>query len=576
MQILLLESCLTMFVDLHRHDEFSSFDGFGKAIHLVKIAKEKGLTALGISNHGNVNGLVEHYFGCKQAEIKPIMGCEVYFQPVFGKEKQTYHLCLFIKNLKGYENLNKIMTEANRDNFYYKPIVTFSLLEQYSKGLICSTACVGGFIPQLIINNNKETALKALDKFKSIFGNDFYFEIMPIKVDEVRTQEKVNEVLIKLAKKHNIRCILTSDSHFGKQEDFPTYLKMHQMAGRDIEKIRCTYSDRYMPEASELVHRFNKMHPEYKSMTESFERNMDHLVASVDDVILEHLPLELPEFISGQDSLKLFKKEIIKGLKERGKYNEQYMQRCKMEYDIIAYHGFQDYFLIVQDYVNWAKSNGIAVGPGRGSVCNCLIAFAMGITEVDSIYFNLDFSRFMRYDKKKLPDIDLDFETARRQEVIDYLINKYKNKAVQICSYGLYKADNLLNDLFKVCDVADGSEKGQIKDFVKQYIDDSLNYEGLKDDHRTKKYNKEYDNIIQHFIKLFKQVRFIGTHAAGVAIVGSNITKYTAIQRRKDVYSASYDLSNLEKINAVKFDILGLKTMSELKELEDLTGTKPD
>ena len=245
------------------------------------------------------------------------------------------------------------------------------------------------------------------------------------------------------------------------------------------------------------------------------------------------------------------------------------------EFEVIKENGFHDYFLIVQDYVMWAKNNGIAVGPGRGSVCNCEVAYALGITDVDSLYFGLDFRRFLRKDKKKLPDIDIDFETSRRGEVIQYLIKKHKGKAVQICSYGLYKVDNLLNDLFKVCGVTEPEAKKSIKAYVNQNIDSetkNFDYESIKYNNRCKELNARYSYILKHFDKMYKKVRYIGTHAAGVAIVGTNIFDYTSVERHGDKFSSAYDLNNLEKINAIKFDMLGLRTLSVLKELKELTG----
>ena len=258
--------------------------------------------------------------------------------------------------------------------------------------------------------------------------------------------------------------------------------------------------------------------------------------------------------------------------------------------NVIKYHGFEDYFLIVADYVNWAKDNGIVVGPGRGSVCNCLVAYALNITEVDSLHFGLDFRRFLRKDKKKFPDIDLDFETSRRHEVIEYLCKKYEGHAARICSYGLYKVDNLINDLAKVCglettgDVLEDEKKrnkseiAKIKKFANSCIDEgSLDVEKLLSSNEGIYYNKQYDNILKHFSKLFKKVRFIGTHAAGVAITGGNILDYTAlkIDKNGDVFT-SYDLEDIEAINVIKFDILGLKTMESIGDLRKATGVTVD
>ena len=237
------------YFDLHRHDETSFFDGFGKPIELAKRAKELGYTALGLSNHGNITGLVQHWLACKEVGIKPILGCEVYFQPKFNKknpQRKSYHLCLFAQNKTGYENLCHIMSEANIKQFYYKPIVDFGLLEKYADGLICTTACIASATSQAIVNGNIETAGKLLDKFKSIFGKNLYVEIQPYRIDKKGTQQKTDYILMGLARERKIKCILTSDSHFGSKEDFDTYCKMHEIGKTTLDN-KNRNSERYMP-----------------------------------------------------------------------------------------------------------------------------------------------------------------------------------------------------------------------------------------------------------------------------------------------------------------------------------------
>ena len=464
--------------------------------------------------------------------------------------------------------------------FYYKPIVTFDLLEKYHNGLICTSACIAGYISSKIANGKTEVAEKAVRKFKSIFGDDFYIEIQPYKISTPGLQEKVNEELIRIAQKYGIKMVLTSDSHFGREEDLDTYVKMHAIRGRDEQSTMAVYKERYMPKPNELKKRFMRMHGDLdnaEKLCKSMCKNLDEIVDKVDGDMLSTLPLSLPTFKgdSGEDSETLLKKNIKEGLKKRGKYNKKYWNRCMEEFDVIKEHGFHDYFLIVQDYVQWAKSQGISVGPGRGSVCNCEIAYALGITDVDSLYFGLDFRRFLRKDKKKLPDIDMDFETARRGEVIDYLLRKYKGKSIQICSYGLYKVDNLLNDLFKVCGVKEVEDQRAIKQYVNSKLEPETNnfdYGQVQFENKCKVINARFQNILKHFSKMYKKVKYIGTHAAGVAIVGTNIFDYTSVEKHGDKFSSAYDLNNLEKVNAIKFDMLGLRTMSLVKELQDLTG----
>lgn len=583
------------FFDLHRHTEYSLFDGFGKSKDLAVYAKEMGYKALGISDHGTISGLVKHYQACNEVGIKPVLGCEVYFLPNWNKKteqsKRYYHLNLFVKNLQGYKNLCHIMTVANTEQFYYKPIVDFKLLERYHEGLICTTACIASATSQAILNGNKETAGKLLDKFKAIFKNDLYAEIQPYKIDNKHTQQKVDYTLMHLARERKIKCILTSDSHFGRKEDFDTYCKMHEI-GKTTLDVKNTYSERYMPTENEITERFAAMYKKkFKNsmkVAEMFVDNMKEIYNKVENNILDGLQLELPKTENGNKELLHL---VKKGLKEKGKYNKKYIERCKYELDVINYHGFADYFLIVRDYINFAKERNIAVGKGRGSACNCEIAYAIGITDVDSIKYKLDFSRFMRKEKKSLPDIDTDFETPRRQEVIDYVVNKYPNRAVQICSYGLYGVDNLVNDLASVCGLkttkevdyyeAEENKKkvAEIKSYIKTFEHDGkLDLKALQSSGKqAKQYNKEHDNIIKHFCKMYGKVRYLGKHAAGVAVVGTDISNYTCMimrDRKTGALSSCFDKDDLEHINCTKFDMLGLNTMGELKELEQLTKHK--
>ena len=578
--------------DLHRHDEYSTFDGFGKANELAKLAKELGHNALSTTNHGNTNGLILTYQACQAEGIKPILGVEGYFLPKVKEKTRGYHLILIAKDLKGYGNLNRIQYEGEKQK-YYNPIWDFGLLEKYREGLICTSACVAGYLAQCIKSDKMQQAEKYLKKMKSIFKDDFYIEIQPYKISDVGLQEKVNIESIKLAKKLGIKCILTSDSHRGRKEDFPTYIKMHEVAKHDITHIEETYAERYMPSEKEIKARFYKMHKgdfgekEAKALANEMIINLDEIYDKCESNYLDGLPLNLPkvETNKGMTSTQLVTQKVKEGLKERGKYTKEYIKRCKEELEVIEYHHFEDYFLIVADYVNWAKSQGIAVGPGRGSVCNSLVAYALKITEVDSLLFDLDFRRFLRKDKSKFPDIDLDFETSRRQEVIEYICEKYKGHAARICSYGLYKVDNLINDLAKVCGLEIGKEdepsfKAQkkhiisdIKSLCNKYVDGlNLDSEGLLKSQEAMYYNKEYDDIILHFTKLFFKVRFIGTHAAGVAITGGELLDYTALRIDKSGnLFTNYDLMDLEAIKVIKFDILGLKTMESISNLRRAT-----
>lgn len=581
--------------DLHRHDEASSFDGFGKPTELASLAKEYGYTMLAVTNHGNTTSLIQHYLACKDVGIKPGLGVEGYFLPKYKPQDRGFHLILLAKNAQGYANMNRIQYEGEKQK-YYNPIWDFKILEKYHEGLICSTACVAGYLGQCIIKGKIEVAAKYLKRMKSIFGEDFYVEIQPYSISEEGLQEKINVKSIELAKKLGIKCILTSDSHRGRKEDFDTYLKMHEIKkpgnSEWLEHITKTYKERYMPKPGEMMKRFYKMHKsdfgevEAKRLAKEMERNLDEIEAKVEDDIFKDFKQTLPKF-SREDSTKLLVEKLRQSMKQRGKTTKAYINRVKEELEVIKSLGFQDYFLIVADYVNWAKEQGITVGPGRGSACNCEVAYFLGITEVDSLYFGLDFRRFLRKDKKKMPDIDIDFERCRRQEAIEYLINKYPGHTARIASYGLYKVDNLINDLAKVCGLPTDSKVdpemvkynkkmiADLKSLINSYIDEGgvLDSEGLLQNKISRCFNSDYDNIVKHFTKLYMKLRFIGTHAAGVAVTGGNILDFTSlrIDKNGDIFT-SFDLNDMENIHVIKFDMLGLRTMESTGELRELTG----
>lgn len=581
--------------DLHRHDEYSTFDGYGKPEELAKIAKELGYNSLCTTNHGNTNGLVQTYKACKDNGLKAILGVEGYFLPKYIPQTRGFHLILIAKNLVGYGNMNRIQYEGDMQK-YYNPIWDFSILEEHSEGLICTSACVAGYLGQCIKSDNLDKAKKYLKKLQSIFGDDFYIEIQPYNVDEekegINLQRYINIKSIELAEELGIKCILTSDSHRGRKEDWESYLKMHEVAGHNLDHIEDTYKERYMPVPGDLKKRFYKMHKadfgevRTKKLAMQMVKNLEEIEDKCELNYLDQLEEKLP--VLYDNSYKVLVEHVKQGLKDRGKYNKKYIDRAKEELDVIKFHHFEDYFLMVEDYVNWAKDNGIAVGPGRGSACNSIICYALKITEVDSIYFNLEFRRFLMKERHKMPDIDLDFETDRRGEVIEYLLNKYEGHSAQICSYGLYRVDNLINDLAKVCGLRTDKEvdasdakinkqiKADIKKFVNSYIDEGfLDREGLKKDERYKSYNDSYDNIMMHFLALYEKVRFIGTHAAGVAITGGNILDYAAVRMdtKTGKLFTAYDLIDMEAIGVIKFDMLGLKTMSELNDCRKATGT---
>lgn len=436
------------FFDLHRHNELSTFDGFGSPEKVVERAVELGYPAIGSANHGNATDAVKLYNAAKEHGIQPILGCEVYFQPKFDKKSERYHLCLFVKNMKGWENLSKILTLAAKDSFHYKPIVTYEYLKNNSEGLICTSACVSSIFSRHVQRKEYKKSYLWLKRFKKIFKDDFYVEIQPYEIDEkTHLQKRVNEVLDKLSKKLRIKTIPTTDSHYIKEEDFDSYIVLHNLGGSNIGHH---YEGRYMPTTNEIIHRIKKMHPtmNYKRML----KNLSEIKNKVCSNDWFEFDQEIPKAFETKNPLKEIYNICKKRLKTEGKWNKQYHARLKKELEVVRYRGFEDFFLTTMDYVNWAKDNGVSVGPGRGSGGNSLVNYGLRITDVDPVKFDNEFRRFLRKDKKKLPDIDLDFATDKRQDVIDYILKKYEGRSLQLTSYGRYMAKYLWIDLNKLWD----------------------------------------------------------------------------------------------------------------------------
>lgn len=590
------------FLSLHNHTMFSLMDGYSTPRQMAKQAKENGVTALAISDHGIISGAVQHYDACKEVGITPIIGIEAYFKPTFdiekireNKDRRSYHLCLFAKNVKGYENINTIITHATKYNKYYRGYVTFDLLEKYHEGVICTSACVGGYPSQAIVKGKKELSERSLRRFKGIFGKDFYVEIQPYAVDHEGTQEKVNVDLIEMAYSLDIPMILTSDSHFASMDEWESYLAMHKVYGTE-KKFKdkkfdpdMTYGERYLPRKTEMQRRFWAMHQQdfdfdtAKVYLNKMNRDMRALEESVDPDLFDNLSLEMPKIPGVDDEAKLLKQKVKKGLIKRGKdKNRTYVERCKRELDVIITQQFAGYFLMVEDFISFAKSQNIIVGKGRGSVCNCLVAYMLEITDVDSIYFNLDFDRFMRKGKVKIPDIDIDIESARRKEVTDYILNKYPDSSAPVGSYGLYKTDVLINSLWDVFGDGDrdSSAKATFKTFVKKRLgseEELIPYEMAEKQHWSELsyYNDQHNDIVKHLYQMMNKIKYFGTHAAGIAISGGKLMERSALREGKDGELTSvFDLVDIERLGVIKFDLLGLKTLSKIGDMRKLTGIK--
>lgn len=572
-----------MYFEMHKHSHYSMFDGFDKINNIVAYAKELGHKAVGLSDHGNACGIIQLYNECKKQGLKPLMGVEAYFQPKFEAGAKKFHLCLYAYNNKGYENLCRIISEANEFNFYRTMTVDFELLSKYPEGIICTSGCIAGYMSQAILKDKVKLAVKAANKFKEIYGDNFYIEIQPMSVfeDGIDIQRKVNEALIEIGYDTGIKTILTTDSHFTKEKDFDSYVMMHRLGkigsekgeGFTIEHIKETYQERYMHSEDEICRKFKKMHGWVpKEQLDAMEEIYNKIDINLD------FSGSIPECDDYEDNEKALTKICQKKLKDTGRWTKEYIDRAKYEISVIKGHGLCDYFLIVREYVQWAKDNGIYVGPGRGSCGGSLVTELLGITEIDPIVVGTDFDRFLRPDKKKMPDIDLDFENGRQQEVIEHIIEKYKGRASKISTFGYYKSANLINDLCKVYEIP-SHEVSRIKAILQSHVPEmahfefeDISYEEVMRDRQVAEIDRDYTHFVKHFCMLCGQVKYYGQHPAGVLVTKGDISKWVPMMKVKGQMICSYDKYDCEGVDMVKFDVLALKTLNVLHEIEEVTG----
>lgn len=568
------------FVNLHRHSQHSSFDGFGTQKDAAKYAKEQlHQTALGLTDHGTISGLIAHYNACKEVGINPILGVECYFQPKFDSEQKRYHLCLYAMNQIGYQNICKILSEAAEHNYFRTAMVTFDLLQANNEGIICSSGCIAGYLSQKLLEGKTDIAIKAAKKFKQIFGDRYYIEIMPYEVEGL-DQKGVNSSLLDICDELSIEPIATVDSHYIRPMDYDTYQLMHKIAKHTGT---ADYSERYMPRSEEV----------YVRMSNNFGKKAMRAISNTQK-LADRCNVEF-DFVEGipKSDWRMPSKQKLKQLIEEGykrkkriykeagypiteAQNKQYIERIKHEYSVIVNSlSFEDYFLLCYDIVKFARESNVPIGPGRGSVCGSLVANLIGITEVDPLLFGTTFERFLREDKKKLPDIDMDFGRESRHLVLEYIMEKYKGKAAQIATFGYYRAKNLANDLIKVLEIPAGDAailKAELEKEVGEL--EEITYEQLVKNAKLKSLDRKYGQVCLHFSKLLGQIRFIGKHAAGVAITVGPIWERVGLMKVHGMLITSYDLNDLGKIGVLKMDILGLATASVLQKTCELADTE--
>ena len=563
------------FVHLHVHSEFSLLDGANRIKDLPVRAKELGMDAMAITDHGVMFGAIDFYKACKANGIKPIIGCEVYVAPRRMTDRDPSidnrynHLILLAKDNNGYKNLAKLVSLGFTDGFYYKPRIDKEVLEKYHEGLICSSACLAGEVASEIVKGDMEAAKKSALWFKSIFGEDYYLEIQN---NGIKEQVLVNQKLIQLSRELDIPLLATNDSHYLKKEDAYNHevLLCIQTGKRmsDEDRMRFETDELYIKSPEEMMDYF-------KAVPDAIENTVK--VAEKCNVEFEFGHTILPnydvpeEFATHYDYLKKLTDDGI-----RNRYGENpskdIIERKEYELGVIKKMGYVDYFLIVWDYVHYAKSHGIPVGPGRGSGAGSIVAYAIEITDIDPIKYGLIFERFLNPERISMPDFDIDFDYEKRQDVIDYVARKYGHDHVsQIITFGTMAAKMVIRDVARVLDYP-YAEADKLAKMIPNEIHITISKameinKELKDLYDT---NPEVKKLLDIAMALEGMPRQASTHACGIIIAREPVVNYVPLYARDGVISTQYIMTTLEELGLLKMDFLGLRTLTVIRDAKEL------
>ncbi|MDI3480530.1 MAG: polymerase subunit alpha [Tepidanaerobacteraceae bacterium] len=559
------------FVHLHVHTNYSLLDGACKIDRLAKRLVELGAKSAAITDHGAMYGVIEFYKTMKSYGIKPIIGCEVYMakrtmqdnQP--GIDDEQYHLVLLAKDIKGYKNLMKIVSLGFIEGFYYKPRVDMHVLRQYSEGLIALSACLAGEIPMLLMAGEYERARQKALEFREIFGTDnFYFELQDHGILE---QKKINKALISLSRETGIPLVATNDVHYILKQDAPVHdALLCIQTGKTVEdktRLKFATDEFYLKSAEEMENLFSYIPEALDNTLQIAERCNVEL-----DFNTLHLPsYEVPDGYTQDEYLE---KLCFQGLAERySNITPEIRARLEYELNTIKKMGYSSYFLIVWDFINFARKNNIMVGPGRGSAAGSLVAYCLHITNIDPLKYNLLFERFLNPERVTMPDIDVDFCYERRQEVIDYVVRKYgKDKVAQIVTFGTMAARGAIRDVGRVL----GYPYGEVDAIAKMVpmelgitIDNALSLNP-----ELKKLYIEKDRV-RKLIDIARALegfpRHASTHAAGVVISKDPLVEHVPLHKIGDSNVATqYTMTTLEELGLLKMDFLGLRTLTVIRD----------
>ncbi len=561
------------FYHLHCHSEYSLLDGLPKIDDILDWCQKLGMDAVAITDHGALYGAIEFYKKAKQKGIKPIIGAELYLafesmhQKRPGIDDKRYHIVLLVKDEKGYENLVKLITKSHLEGFYYKPRIDEELLAKHSQGLICLSACLQGKIPQLILAKKFKEAEKTALKYQEIFGKEnFYLELQ--HHPNIREQKFVNERIIEISKKLKIPLVATNDCHYLRPED---------AEAQDILMLINTGADPNDPERLTMKADDFSMRPpermikDFKDVPEAIE-NTEKIVRSCNfEFKLGELKMPKFECPEGKSPEEYLKELCYLGIEKRygKKPQKEVLERIEYELEIIKNAGFSSYFLIVQDIINWARSRRIVVGPGRGSVGGSLVAYVLGITNVDPLKYNLLFERFLNPERVSPPDIDIDFTDRRRNEVIEYVAQKYgRDRVAQIITFGRMAARAVVRDVgralgysYSFCD--------KIAKLIPQglTLDEALaRVIELRNLYQT---DEKIQKLIDFARKLEGGARHVSTHACGVVISTKPLDTICPLQHPSqddEAIVTQYEMRSLEDLGLLKMDFLGLENLTLIEE----------
>jgi DNA polymerase-3 subunit alpha len=570
------------FCHLHVHTQYSILDGAASIPALLKKAIDDGMRAVAITDHGNMFGVKEFHNEANKRGIKPILGCEAYIarRSRHTKEDKNLdandHIVLLAKNQEGYRNLTAMISLAWTEGFYYKPRIDRELLETYSKGIICLSACLGGEIPQAIMNRSVEEAEKIVLEYKRIFGDDFYLELQRHQTDDPEMnrlvfddQVFVNRTLIKLGKKHGIKCVATNDVHFVEMEDAEAHDHLICLnTGKDLDdpkRMRYTRQEWFKTRA-EMVEIFADL--------PDVIRNTMEVAGKVESYELNSNPVmpfyPLPETFKNED--EYLKHLTYEGAKRRyGTLSDKIRERVDFELETIQRMGFPGYFLIVQDFINAARSMGVSVGPGRGSAAGSAVAYCLGITDIDPIKYDLLFERFLNPDRISMPDIDIDFDEDGRDDVLKWVVNKYgHDRVAHIITFGTMAAKMAIRDVARIQKLP-LPEADRLAKLVPDRPGTTFEtaYEEVPElKAELNSPNPIVANTLRIAEKLEGSLRQTGLHACGVIIGRNNLIQHlpVCISKDSDLLVTQFDGHFVEDVGMLKMDFLGLKTLSIIKD----------